>query len=92
MPKVIVCKYLLVEYLSLRVASQLIYSIDLQELEDYDAAKSLELEKFKAEQSQENQLLKEQIAKLAEDKKTLEERNKSLQEKNKSISKNHKGE
>lgn len=62
----------------------------LSELEDYDAAKSLELEKFKAEQSQENQLLKEQIAKLAEDKKTLEERNKSLQEKNKSISKNHK--
>lgn len=62
----------------------------LTELEHYEAAKSQELEKFKAEQNQENKLLKEQIAKLAEDKKALEERNKSLQERNKSISKKHK--
>ena len=64
----------------------------MQELADYEAAKSQELERFKAEQSQENQLLKEQLAKLAEDKKDLKERNKSLQERNKSIPKSHKGE
>ena len=52
--------------------------------------KSQELEKFKAEQSHENQPLKQQIADLAKDKEALEERNKSLQEKNKSITKKHK--
>ena len=41
-------------------------------------------------QGRENQLLKEQITKLVEDKKTLEERNKSLQQNNKLIVKNHK--
>lgn len=50
----------------------------LTELAGYEAAKSQELERFKAVQGRENQLLKEQITKLVEDKKTLEERNKSL--------------
>jgi len=37
-----------------------------------------ELEKIKLEHDRENQLLKEEVSKLAKDKKTLEERNKSL--------------
>jgi len=49
-----------------------------------------ELEKLKAEHSQEIFLLQKQIADLAKDKESLEERNKFLQEKNKTITKNHK--
>ena len=61
------------------------------ELANYDNAKFLLLEKLRAEQAQENQLLKQRMAELAKDKEALEKRNKSLQEKNKSITKNHKG-
>ena len=50
-----------------------------------------DLEKVKLEKGRESQLLKEQVAQLAKDKKPLEERNKSLQQKNKLIVKNHKG-
>ena len=49
------------------------------------------LDKIKLEQGQKNQLLKEEIANLTNDKKALEEKYKSLQEKNKLIVKNHKG-
>ena len=49
------------------------------------------MEKSKAEQSHENQLIKELIAQLAQDKKALEEKNKWLQEKHKSITKKYKG-
>jgi len=49
------------------------------------------VEKSKAEQSHENQLIKELIAQLAQDKKALEEKNKWLQEKHKSITNKYKG-
>lgn len=57
----------------------------LSELANFDTAKFLELERLKAEQAQENQLLKQQMADLAKD-------NRSLQEKNKLITKKHRDE
>ena len=63
----------------------------LQDIAEQEGARFQEIDKFEIEQSQEACLLKEQVAKLAEDKKALEERYKSLQEKSKASAKKQNG-
>jgi len=62
------------EGLLLVVDKELQLDLEMQEV----IALCSELEKIKLEHDRENQLLKEEVSKLAKDKKTLEERNKSL--------------
>ncbi|XP_039795073.1 uncharacterized protein LOC120660566 isoform X2 [Panicum virgatum] len=62
----------------------------LADIAEQEGARFQEIDKFEIEQSQESCLLKEQVAKLAEDKKALEERYKSLQEKSKASAKKQK--
>ena len=62
------------EGLLLVVDKELQLDLEMQEV----IALCSELEKIKLEHDRENKLLKEEVSKLAKDKKTLEERNKSL--------------